>query len=299
MKNQDDRIKLRRILFVVIVLLLHPTQGFAQLWMQVQPPATHASPKMEAYEIKHRPEADDYDTEAHVSDIEQGSTGDTKPLRFLIRMPKDIIERIILQVIEEGLKSKDEAQQTRARNLQKKWRIGAFARNKRLQAATIGVLNDIIEKAKNSPEKTGTQYAGLVRVTSKMFDASGSVQPSPERFEKLLDKLPEGLAAAHAALMMKVEVKDLLSKTVTNQPIQIVLQATDGTPKPIPADGFYHGFIDVGDGNDAKVTVRANPDQAPRMLKMTKDIFEGGLFKGIGNQMQLVVKQLPPKLKAE
>lgn len=231
--------------------------------------------------------------------IEKAGTPDTKPITILLRLPKEVVDRLVKQTIDEGLQSSDEQKQEEAARLKKNWLLGGAFKKKRYQAAATRLLDNLIDKAVDAKETNKSMYWNLVGAKTKTVDSVAARNIESPHRERLLDGLPEGIADAEGAFLIKIEVSKAITSyfygpKISKQPVHIVLQILEGDPEPIPADGFYQAFINVSGGKEPKVLVDENNMMVARSLELSKTILQDGLLQNISRELQKTVDTLPP-----
>ena len=254
---------------------------------------THSSmpPKGQAPHLRPIEETDDFDR------IEKSGTSDTKPIRILLRLPQDVVDRLVKQAIEEGLKSSNEEQQAEAALLKRKWLLGGAFKKKRYQAAAIRLLDNLIDKAVAAGETKDSMYWNLVGVKTQVIDSVQARSIDYPRRDQLLDGLPEGIADAEGNFLLKIEISKAIvslfaGPKISKQPVQLVLQILEEAIDKTPSDGYYHAFVDVSGGTEPKVSVEENKYTVPRLTESSKSFLTDGLLKNLRNGIQQLVDHL-------
>ena len=255
--------------------------------------STHSSmpPKGQAPHLRPIEETDDFDR------IEKSGTSDTKPIRILLRLPQDVVDRLVKQAIEEGLKSSDERKQAEAAALKKQWLLGGAFKKKRYQAAAIRLLDNLIEKAVEEGETKKSLYWNLVGIKTQVIDSVQARNIEYPRRERLLDDLPQGVADAEANFLLKIEVSKAIvstfaGSTISKQPVHLVLQILESALNKPPSDGFYHAFVDVSEDKKPKVSSSENNYTVSRLTESSKSFLTDGLLKSLSTGIQKLVDTL-------
>ncbi|MFM8314624.1 MAG: hypothetical protein ACKOA8_10095, partial [Deltaproteobacteria bacterium] len=247
--------------------------------------------KSEAPHLRPIEETDDFDR------IEKSGTSDTKPIRILLRLPQDVVDRLVKQAIEEGLKSSNEEQQAEAALLKRKWLLGGAFKKKRYQAAAIRLLDNLIEKAVEEGETKKSLYWNLVGIKTQVIDSVQARNIEYPRRERLLDDLPQGVADAEANFLLKIEVSKAIvstfaGSTISKQPVHLVLQILESALNKPPSDGFYHAFVDVSEDKKPKVSSSENNYTVSRLTESSKSFLTDGLLKSLSTGIQKLVDTL-------
>lgn len=232
------------------------------------------------------------------SRIEKAGTSDTTPIKVLLRLPKVVVDRLVKQTIDEGLQSSDEEKQAQAAALKKQWLLGGAFKKKRYQAAAIRLLDNLIDNAVEAKGTTKSMYWNLVGATTTAIDSVPARTVEYPRRERLLDGLPEGIADAEGAFLIKTEVSKAITSyfygpKISKQPVHVVLQILEGDPEHIPSDGFYQAFINVSGSKEPQVSVDENKATVPRLPELSKTILQDGLLKNMSREIQKTVDNLP------
>ncbi len=224
-----------------------------------------------------------------VEEIKKSGTKDTKMLRILIRMDQELAEKMAMAAIAEMEKDSDPNVQEEGKGFRRKLAVGKAVNrfgflskeqfeSKKFDAISTKLLEAFLANAKKKKVSLEIGYGTTTVDITTSKTSPGRQLPDGEQ-DPAISALPKGVAAGQAFSLLEVKRKTFgFNPVVEKHPIELVLQITEGSPKRIQSDGYFHGFIDAIRGNDGTtldIKSRENPNFKNFLTDTSRRLFTG------------------------